>query len=95
MDFTNIFCISEQCKGNNTKMQGSGASLGGRVSLVSVCCPVCSTKLLIVPMNDKYEYSVSATTEEDRINERVRKVKEESDLKLAQTIIGIRESAGV
>jgi len=40
----------------------------------------------------KYEYQISATTEKERIEERIKKAKEESELELAKTITRIRET---
>ena len=87
MDFTNIKCINEKCKEKNITMVGAGGSFGGRISIAKVRCPECGIRLMIVPMSDKYEYSISATTEEERIKERIEKAKHESELELAKTIL--------
>jgi hypothetical protein len=92
MDFTNIKCISEKCKNKNTTMGGAGGSFGGRISIAKVRCPECGTCLMIVPMSDKYEYNISATTEEERVAERIEKAKRESELELAKTITRIKET---
>jgi len=90
MDFTNIQCISEQCKNNNVKMDGAGGSFGGRITISKHKCPVCGTVLMIIPMSEKYEYSISATTKEERIEQQIKKAKEESELALAKRITQIQ-----
>jgi hypothetical protein len=92
MDFTKIECISQQCKGKHIIMGGAGASLGGRITVAQVKCHVCELTLMIVPMNDKYKYSITATTEEERTEERIKKAKEASELELAKTITRIKET---
>lgn len=67
MDFTNIKCINESCKDKKITMIGAGAQLSGRVDLVKVKCPKCRLTLMIVPMDDKYEITISATTREERV----------------------------
>ena len=91
MDFTKIECISEKCKGKHIIMDGSGASFGGRVEYSNVECPECGLKLMIMPLSNKYEYTVSATTHEERVERRIQKAKDESALKLAETINRIKE----
>ena len=91
MDFTNIKCISEGCKDKNITMDGDGGSFGGRIMVSKVRCPNCKLTLMIVPMSDKYEYGITATTEEDRKEERIKKAKEQSELELAKTINRINE----
>jgi hypothetical protein len=91
MDFTKIECISEQCKDKHIKMGGAGGSMGGRITMVKVRCPKCGVTLMIVPMSEKYEYTISATTAEERIEQRIEKAKQESELELAKTITRIRE----
>lgn len=92
MDFTKIYCISEQCKDKQIKMGGAGGSFGGRISYAKVKCPECGTCLMILPMRDEYEYGISATTEEERKEERIKKAKEQSELELAKTITRIKET---
>lgn len=92
MDFTKIKCISENCKDKNITMGGAGGNFGGRISTARVKCPNCDLVLLIMPMSDKYEYNISATTEEERIEERIKKAKEKSELELAKTITRIKET---
>ncbi len=92
MDFTKIECISENCKGKHIIMDGAGGSFGGRISYVNLKCPICGVKIMIMPISDKYEYSISATTEEERIENRIKKAREESELELAKTITRIRET---
>lgn len=92
MNFTKIKCISEQCKDKNVIMGGAGGYFGPRLSIAKVKCHECGTHLMIVPMSDKYEYSVSATTEEERIEKRIEEAKRESELELAKTITRIRET---
>lgn len=91
MDFTNIKCISENCKDKNTVMQGFGGQTGGRMTIAKVKCLECDLTLLILPMSKEYEYEISATTKEERIDERIKKAKEESELGLAKTITRIKE----
>jgi len=91
MDFTKIECISSQCAGKHIIMRGAGGSIGGRITTVKVKCPECGLTLLIVPMSEKYEYNISATTEEERIEQRIEKAKIESELELAKTITRIKE----
>ena len=92
MDFTKINCISEQCKDKNIKMDGAGGSFGGRISFAKVRCPECGTCLMILPMSKEYEYGITATTEEERKEERIKKAKEQSELELAKTITRIKET---
>lgn len=92
MDFTKIKCITEQCKDKNITMHGAGGSWGGRISIAKVKCPECGTCLMIIPMIEKYEYNISATTEEERIEQRIKRAKEESELELAKTITRIKET---
>ena len=92
MDFTKIHCISEKCKDKNIKMDGAGGSFGGRISFAKVRCPNCGTCLLILPMNKEYEYGITATTEDERKEERIKKAKEQSELELAKTITRIKET---
>ena len=91
MDFTKITCISEGCKGKHIIMNGAGGQCGGRLTIMKVKCPECGLTLLIMPMSDKYEYNISATTEDERREERVKKAIAESELELAKTITRIRE----
>lgn len=92
MDFTNIKCISEQCKDKNIIMGGAGGSFGGRILISKLKCHECGTVLMIIPMNEKYEYNISATTEDERKEERIKKAKLESELELAKTITRIKET---
>lgn len=92
MDFTKVECISETCKGKHIIMDGAGGSFGGRIYYANLKCPVCGVKIMIMPLSDKYEYSISATTEEERIENRIKKAREESELELAKTITRIRET---
>lgn len=91
MDFTNVKCISERCKDNNITMGGAGGQVGGRITMAKLRCPVCDLTLMIVPMSKEYEYSISATTEEERIEERIEKAKQDSEIELAKTITRIKE----
>ena len=92
MDFTRIKCISETCKDKNITMGGAGGCFGGRISFAKVKCPVCGTCLMVLPLSDKYEYNISATTEEERIEERINKAREQSELELAKTITRIKKT---
>jgi len=92
MDLTNVKCIGNKCKDQNVTMLGAGGQMGGRVSVFKLRCPNCGLCLMIVPMKEEYEYSISATTQEDRIQQRIEKAKIESELQLARTIINIKEN---
>lgn len=92
MNFTNIKCINAKCQEKDITMVGAGASIGGRIDTVKVKCPNCNLVLLIIPMNEVYEYSISATTKEERTEERIKKAKEKSELELAKTITRIKET---
>lgn len=92
MDFTKIRCISEQCKDNNVIMGGNGGSFGGRVDLVSLVCPVCKVKLLIVPMRDEFEYSVSAMTKEERREQSQKERVQREQLELLNKILELAKS---
>ena len=92
MDFTEIKCINKECKERDIIMGGAGANWGGRISFTKVKCPRCELTLMILPMSDKYEYGITATTEEERIAERIKKAGEKSKLELAETITRIKET---
>jgi hypothetical protein len=92
MDFTKIECISEACKNRHIKMGGAGGQFGGRICISKVRCPECGLVLMIVPMSEKYEYQISATTEEERIQKRIEEAKAKSELELAKTITRIKET---
>ena len=92
MDFTKNEIISETCKGKHIIMDGSGGQCGGRLIIIKVRCPECGLTLMIIPMDKEYEYSISATTEEEKIENRIKKAREESELELAKTITRIRET---
>jgi len=92
MDFTKIECISEQCKDKHVKMNGAGGSFGGRISYANLKCPECGVKIMIMPLSDKYKYSITATTEEERVEKRIKEAKEKSELELAKTITRIKET---
>jgi hypothetical protein len=92
MDFTKIECISENCKSKHIVMCGAGGQFGGRLNVAKVKCPECGLTLMIIPMNDKYEYNITCTTEEERIQQRIEKAKANSELELAKTINRIKET---
>lgn len=92
MDFTNIKCISSTCKDKNITMGGAGGQLGGRVDIIKVKCPECNLVLMIIPMDKKYEYAISATTHEERVEKRIQEAKDKSELELAKTITRIKET---
>jgi len=73
-------------------MGGAGGQYGGRLSIIKVKCPECGLLLMIVPMDKKYEYSITATTEEERIEARIERAKAESELELAKTINRIKNT---
>ena len=56
-------------------MGGAGGSFGGRISISKVRCPECNLTLMIIPMSSKYEYGITATTEEERKEERIEKAR--------------------
>ena len=91
MDFTKVECMSQQCKGKRIKMDGAGASFGGRISYANLKCPECEVKIMIMPISDKYEYNMSATTEEERIETRIEEAKNKSELELAKVMTRIKE----
>ena len=92
MDFTKIYCMSETCKNKQVVMNGAGGSFGGRISYANLACPICGVKIMIMPISDKYEYSMSATTEQERIEKRIEDARNKSELELAKTITRIRET---
>ena len=92
MDFTKIECISEKCKGKHNIMTGAGGQFGGRICVSKVKCTECGLVLMIVPMSEEYEYGITATTAEERKQERIKKAKEDSELELARTINRINET---
>ncbi len=77
-------CKSEQ------SMAGAGAQIGGRVDLVQIKCKNCQQAFLIIPMNPELQYSVSATTEDERKEMAITAAEEKSELALAKKIIEIR-----
>lgn len=91
MDFTKIKCISETCKDKNITMDGAGGQYGGRIEFSKVRCPNCNLVLLIMPIKE-FQYEIIATTEQERIEERIKKAKEKSELELAKTITRIKET---
>lgn len=91
MDFTKIKCISETCKDKNITMDGAGGKYGGRIEFSKVRCPNCNLVLLIMPIKE-FQYEIIATTEQERIEERIKKAKEKSELELAKTITRIKET---
>ena len=89
MDFTKAI----PCPGcDNDNMSGHGGNFGGRIMSVKTKCDECGTVLLIIPMSEKYEYNISATTLEERKQERIDKLIEDNKLKLAEEITAIKES---
>lgn len=56
MDFTNIKCISEQCKNAGIKMRGNG----GSIQYANLKCPECELRLTVLIPKEGYEYSVNA-----------------------------------
>lgn len=86
MDFRNITCISESCKDQNIIMDGAGGQFGGRITIAKVRCPNCGTVLMIIPMSERYQYSITATTEEERLADKIKQAQDESQLELAKKI---------
>lgn len=92
MDFTKVNCISEKCKGKNVLMQGAGGSFGGRISFAKLKCPNCETSIIILPLKKEFEYNITATTEEERIEKRIEEARKQSELELAKTITRIKKT---
>ena len=92
MDFTKIECINESCKDRHVIMGGAGGSFGGRFNIVKIKCPECGLVLMIIPMSERFEYSITATTEEERRVARIEKAKADSELDLAKTINRIKNT---
>ncbi len=90
MDLTFKEMCCPNCK--TKTMGGAGAHFGGRINSVKVRCTECELTLLIIPMEKKYEYTIGATTHEERVEERIKKAREESELELAKTITRIKET---
>jgi hypothetical protein len=90
MDLTFKGTLCPAC-GTDT-MHGHGASFGGTVEAVKIRCMTCRLTLLIIPMRENLEYNVSATTAEERIENRIAKARKESELALARTITRIKET---
>ena len=89
MDFTK----SIPCPGcDNKEMSGNGAQIGMRVPTFSFKCHECETTIVIIPTSEKYEYTIKATTLEERKQERIDKLIEDNKLKLAEEITAIKES---
>lgn len=82
--------MSNECHGTGQIMDGAGGSFGGRISHTQLKCPACGLKIMILPINPNYEYSISATTADERREAAIQKAKEQSDLELAQKIEEIR-----
>jgi hypothetical protein len=92
MDFTKVYCMSEKCKDKCIKMDGRGGSFGGRINYANLECPICGQVIMIIPINQKFEYTISATTEEERVQRRIKEACEKSELELAKTITRIKET---
>lgn len=86
--FTEMLCPN--C-GTQT-MGGAGGSVGGRITTAKMRCSKCALTLLIIPMDSRYQYELSATTAEERAEQRIARAKESHTLKLAEEITGIRKS---
>lgn len=56
---------------NNVLMQDNGGHFGGRIQVTQMRCPKCEYSIMIVPMKDDMEYTISATTEKERENIRL------------------------
>ncbi len=72
-------------------MDGAGCQIGGRLTIAKVRCPECGLLLMLVPMQKEYEYGITATTEEERKEQRIEEAKRKSELELAKTITRIKE----
>lgn len=86
-------CFDElKCPNCGTQtMSAAGGSFGGRITVSKKKCTHCELTLMIIPMDKKFEYNISATTEEERKEERIKEAIKESDKELAETIARIRE----
>lgn len=60
-------------------MDGHGGNFGGRITSWKKKCSNCDFVLLIVPMDKKFEYTISAETTEE-IEKRIKKRQELRDL---------------
>jgi len=81
------------CPGcDNEKMSGNGAQIGMRVPTFSFRCDECETTIVIIPTNEKYEYTIKATTIEERKQERIDKLIADNKLELAEKITAIKDS---
>ena len=86
---TRVTVICPSCK--DEEMEGWGGSVGGRIMSWKKKCPKCELVLLIVPMRKEYEYSLSATTPEERKELAIKKLKEENEIELARRITQIKD----
>lgn len=92
MDFRNIKCINSSCIEKNITMNGAGGQFGSRVEFAKVNCPECNLTLAIMPIKENLTYSIQAQTEEEIIEERIKKEKEKSELELARKINDIKNN---
>lgn len=82
LTFTELECPN--CK--PIKMEGHGGRFGGRITSVNMKCPKCDLVLIIVPMRKDLQYSISATTEEERREQLIKKAKEDAEKALYEKI---------
>ena len=76
-----------KCK--STDMRGAGGSFGGRITMAKRRCCDCGLTILVVPMEDDYEYVVSAKTPEEieqsqKDAKRIHELQKEIDEKYAE-----------
>lgn len=69
---------------------GNGGQYGGRITIVNKKCAECDARFILIPVQEKYRYEVKATTEDERKEERIEKLKADNALKLAEEINNIR-----
>lgn len=86
MDFTKITCIAETCKDKHIIMEGAGGYCGPRLITAKVKCPECGLVLLIIPMQQQFEYSITPTTEQERRDKAIQREIEKNELDLARKI---------
>lgn len=86
MDFT-IINTCPACK--RPALRGHGGQFGGRVTIVNLKCD-CGATFVLIPTREEYRYEIKATTEAERKEERIEKLKADTALELAKKIAEIR-----
>ena len=75
MDFRKI-----NCPGCGEIMGGAGACTGGRITIAQLKCSHCDTSIMVVPMQDKYKYSVTAMTDDEKLIEQYERERREDEI---------------